>query len=218
MGHDIETGPAAAAGLTVPPASSPPLRMTYEEFLEWADEDTNAEWVDGEVIWMSPLSREHQELGGFLLALMREFVEAYELGALFYERFQMKTAPHLPGREPDILFVAKANLGRLRQTYLDGPADLVVEIVSPDSRERDRGEKFREYEQGGVREYWIIDLTLKEAEFYQLGEDAAYHRMPISDDGHFRSEVLPGLWLRVDWLWQDPLPRVRAIRKEWGID
>jgi Uma2 family endonuclease len=212
MAHNVKIEPAAA-----PASPSPPLRMTHEEFLEWADEDTDAEWVDGEVVWMSPISGEHQRMGRFLLRLFSEFLEERDLGELRYERFQMKTGPDLPGREPDILFVANVHLSRLKETCLEGPGDLVVEIVSPESRERDTEEKFREYEQGGVPEYWIIDLELKQAEFYQLGEDAAYHRMPISDDGLFRSEVLPGLWLRVDWLWQDPLPRVRAIRKEWGI-
>jgi Uma2 family endonuclease len=212
MAPDLETETAAA-----PTSPSPPLRMTYQEFLEWADEDTNAEWVDGEVVWMSPLSGEHQQLGRFLLRLLSDFVEEHNLGDIRYERFQMKLAPDLPGREPDLLFVAKANFSRLKQTYLDGPADLVVEIVNPDGRERDTEEKFREYQQGGVQEYWIVDRSLKQAEFYQLGADRIYDRMPVSDDGLFYSQVLPGLWLRVEWLWQDPLPRVRAIRKEWEL-
>jgi len=43
----------------------------------------------------------------------------------------------------------------LKHTYPDGPADLAIEIVSEESRLRDRGEKFAEYEVGGVKEYWI---------------------------------------------------------------
>src|ERR1051326_8073907 len=105
-------------------------------------------------------------MGRFLLRLFSEFLDERDLGELRYERFQMKTAPDLPGREPDILFVANAHLSRLKETYLEGPGDLVVEIVSPESRERDTEEKFREYEQGGVPEYWIIDLELKQAEYY----------------------------------------------------
>ena len=81
----------------------------------------------------------------------------------------MKIGPDLPGREPDILFIAREHLDRFRDTYLDGPADLVVEIISRDSRARDRGDKFYEYEQGGVREYWLLDYLRRQAEFYQLG-------------------------------------------------
>jgi putative restriction endonuclease len=127
----------------------PPGKITYEAFLAWADEDTRAEWVDGEVVILSPSSDKHQNLAGFLSALLRYFVEAHQSGLVLFAPFQMKTGPDLPGREPDILFIAHEHLDRLKNVYLDGPADLVVEIISPDSRGRDRGEKFYEYEQGG---------------------------------------------------------------------
>jgi Uma2 family endonuclease len=78
------------------------------------------------------------------------------------------------GREPDLLFVAQTNLERLKETYLDGPADLVVEIVSPEGVGRDRGVKFYEYAQGGVPEYWLIDPQTEWAEFYRL-EEGHYH-------------------------------------------
>jgi Uma2 family endonuclease len=135
----------------------PPGKMTYEEFLAWADEDTWAEWVNGEVIILSPASKRHQDLAFFLAALLRLFVEARQLGFVVTAPFQMKIGADLPGREPDILFISREHLDRFRDTYLDGPADLVVEIISRDSRARDRGDKFYEYEQGGVREYWLLD-------------------------------------------------------------
>jgi len=117
----------------------PPEKMTYEEFLAWADEDTLAEWVDGEVVIYSPASDRHQDLSGFLESVLRSFVEARQLGVVRSAPFQMKLER---GREPDLLFVASEHLERLKETYLDGPADLVVEVVSPDSVGRDRGEKF----------------------------------------------------------------------------
>jgi len=46
-----------------------PDKMTYEEFLAWADEDTHAEWIDGEVIFLSPASNRHQDLAEFLISL-----------------------------------------------------------------------------------------------------------------------------------------------------
>ncbi len=195
----------------------PPGRMTYEEFLAWADEDTWAEWVDGEVIMMSPVSKLHQQLGLFLLLLLQHFVESHQLGTVLYEPFQMKTGPELPGRSPDIIFVRREHLDRLKENYLDGPADLVVEIISPESRARDRGEKFYEYEQGGVREYWLIDPDRKQAEFYQRGEDGIYRLVPVGEEGIYRSAVLEGLWSKVAWLWQDPLPPLMSILKEWGL-
>jgi Uma2 family endonuclease len=199
-------------------ARTPPSgKMTYEAFLAWADEDTRAEWVDGEVVLLSPSSNRHQMLVVFLVSLFQHFVEAHRLGTVLTAPFQMKTGPDLPGREPDILFIAREHLDRLKNVYLDGPADLVVEIISPDSRGRDRGEKFYEYEQGGVREYWLLDYLRRQAEFYQRGADGIFRLVPVGEDDIYRSAVLEGLWLKVDWLWQEPLPPLLTVLREWQL-
>lgn len=186
----------------------PPGRMTYEEFLAWADEDTLAEWVDGAVVMTSPASNVHQDLARFLTAVLSVFVEAHAIGVIRPAPFQMKLTRS--GREPDLIFVAHEHLQRLRPTYLDGPADLVVEIVSPESVGRDRGEKFTEYEAAGIPEYWLIDPQRRWAEFYRL-EGERYRLAFQGTEGRYASTVLPGFWLQVEWLWQDPLPPVLDV-------
>ena len=189
-------------------------KMTYEEFLAWANEDTLAEWVDGEVVMYSPANDRHQDLSGFLESVLRSFVEVHELGIVRSAPFQMKLER---GREPDLLFVASEHLGRLRETYLEGPADLLVEIVSPESVGRDRGEKFCEYEQAGVPEYWLIDPVREQAEFYQKGDRGPYRVVLPDAEGIYRSGVVSGFWLRVAWLWQRPLPPVLDVVRELGL-
>ncbi|MEA3345776.1 MAG: Uma2 family endonuclease [Chloroflexota bacterium] len=190
-------------------------RMSYEEFLDWANEDTLAEWVDGEVVMYSPASRRHQGIADFLTSVIRSFVEQHNLGVVLSAPFQMKLEHS--GREPDLLFIANENLDRLRETHLEGPANLAVEIVSPESAGRDRGEKFYEYEAGGVSEYWLIDPQTERAEFYQLTTGGRYQRASPDTEGIYRSAVLPGFWLRVEWLWQDPLPPVLDLVRELSL-
>ncbi|MBF0474865.1 MAG: Uma2 family endonuclease [Deltaproteobacteria bacterium] len=197
-------------------APAPP-RMAYEEFLDWADDGTSAEWINGEVIFMGPASRQHQELIVSLSSLLTFFVQWHRLGTIFVAPFQMKTGPDLPGREPDILFIGRDHLDRIKNTYLDGPADLAVEIVSVDSLTRDRTEKYREYEQGGVREYWLIDPLHHQAEFYHLGDDGSYYPIRIGEDHIFYSRVLPGLWLDLDWLWLESGPLLIPALQAWGF-
>ena len=182
--------PALQQRLVVLLAEPQRRRMTYEEFLAWADEDTLAEWVDGEIVMTSPASRQHQAIGSFLEKVMGIYVEHQDLGMVLRAPFQMRLAHS--GREPDLIFVATANLHRLQATHLDGPADLVVEIVSPESVGRDRGDKFYEYETGGVREYWLLDPERRWAEFYRLGEDTLYQVAFSGREGVSRSEALPG--------------------------
>jgi Uma2 family endonuclease len=198
-------------------APAPPLRMTFEEFLEWTDEHAFAEWVNGEVIIMSPESVAHQDIADFLAALLRFFAEAKKLGRVLTAPFLMKLDIRPSGREPDIVFIANAHTDRLKRVFLDGPADIAVEVISPDSQTRDRGDKYYEYEQAGVSEYWLIDPIRKQAEFYRLGSDGIYSVVTIGDDGIFHSKAIEGLWLKVDWLWQDPLPTLMSVLKEWGL-
>ncbi|MCS7264677.1 MAG: Uma2 family endonuclease [Armatimonadetes bacterium] len=192
-------------------------KMTWQEFLAWIDEDIWAEWVKGEVLIMSPASNLHQALVLFLAALMQHWAEAYDLGVVRTEPFLVKLPEPLPARAPDIIFIAKENLHKITTNYLDGAPDIVVEIISPESRARDRGEKFYEYEQGGVKEYWLIDPNRKQAEFYRLGEDGVFRLVSVIEEGIFRSEVLKGFWLKVDWLWQEPLPSLMSVLKVWEL-
>ncbi len=191
--------------------------MSYEEFLDWDSGEARAEWINGEVIFLSPVNTVHQKIVDFLLASFMHFVESEHLGEVISGPAQMKTGPDLPGREPDLYFIARKNLARLKKKHLQGPADLAVEVISPDSRARDRGEKFYEYEQGGVREYWMIDYERKQAEFFVLDKKGIYRSAPVEKDGIYRSAVLKGLWIKVDWLWQKRLPTLMSVLKAWGL-
>jgi Uma2 family endonuclease len=118
------------------------------------------------------------------------------------------------GREPDVIFLAQAHRDRLKDTYLDGPADLVVEVISPDSVTRDRAKKFAEYQQGGVAEYWLLDPDTQEAEFYQLDAQGTYQRVLPDAQGIYHSHAVPGFWLNAAWLWQSPEPSVDQVLQE----
>jgi len=191
-------------------------KIGYEDFLIQY-EGTRAEWINGEVVVSPSESARHQDIIGFLLCLLDTYVEFHDLGKVMIVSFQVKLGPDLPGREPDLFFVASANFDRLKSTYLDGPADMVVEIISPESINRDRGEKFVEYEAAGVSEYWLIDPIREQADFYRLGADERYHPVLPDDDGIFHSGTVKGFWLRVSWLWQTPMPPILEVWKEFNL-
>jgi len=189
---------------------------TFEDFLANLDENVWAEWVDGEIIPMTPASSFHQDIVRFLLSILSIFVETHDLGWVTTAPFTMYLPVPPQGREPDLLFVKRERMDRIRDAYLDGPADMVVEVVSLDSRTRDRVEKMAEYERAGVREYWLIDPLRLQADFYRLMADGGFTRVPVQD-GVFTSEALPGFRLRVDWLWRKPLPKILEAAAELGL-
>jgi len=200
-----------------PPKAPPQGKITFEEFLAWADEDTRAEWEDGAVIMASPASRKHQNLSDWLGAILQIYVRRRKLGELLSAPFLVLLQEIEQGREPDLLFIKTENLPRLQPTYLEGPPDLVVEIVSPESVSRDRGRKFVEYESEGVPEYWLIDPIRRQAEFYQLGQDSLYHPALPDGDGIYHSLSVEGFWINVNWLWLEPLPDELEILGRLGL-
>lgn len=186
------------------------LTMTYEEYLQWCDEDVHAEWVDGEVIVFMPAKDEHQTIWDFLHRLLGDYVELLGLGKVQSAPFEVKLWRGGPSREPDIFFLKKENLHRLTSDRLSGPPDLIVEIISRDSVRRDRDTKFREYAQAGVSEYWIIDSRpgFHWAAFYRLSEDNQYELVATEDDERVESSVVSGFWLNPAWLWMVNKPNV----------
>jgi Uma2 family endonuclease len=191
----------------VPP---PPPPVSWDDFLAWAPDDWRVEWVAGEIIEMPPVRDDHQFILGFLYRLLMTIVEERQLGSVYLAPFKMRLSSRPSGREPDLFFLSAAHASRATPTFVDGPADLVVEIVSPDRVTRDYREKLAEYEAAGIPEYWIVDPRRSEARFYQLGDDGRYHLAPIDEDGIYTSRVVTGFRLRVSWLWQRPLPTLAA--------
>lgn len=198
----------------VPSAEQTPLRMTFEDFMAFDPEVGRAEWVDGEVVLVSPASSDHQLIFVFLIQLLGLYIGRHKPGVLYASPFLMRLANRPSGREPDIFFVANEHTDRIKPTFLDGPADLAIEIVSPESQTRDLVDKLNEYEAAKLPEYWVIDWTRQNAHFYLLGEDGRYHLTPPDQDGIYRSRVLEGFRIRVDWLWQRPLPNAEVAIRE----
>jgi Uma2 family endonuclease len=189
-------------------------KYTFEEYLAWPGEEKKVEWVDGEITVMAASSIRHELLLGFLQFVLKAYTLKHNSGLIFTSNVAMKLAADRRGRQPDLLFISHERARLLRENHLDGPADLVVEIVSPESVGRDRGEKFVEYEAAGIREYWYLDPQRQEVEFYRLDDAGRYRNAPI-DDGVFRSQVINGFWLRVAWLWE--LPNELDTLRELGV-
>jgi len=190
------------------------LRLTPEEFFQMVGEDDKAELIDGEIIVASPVSDEHARIQAFLLTILNLFAQRHHLGEVRGEQMAMRLGQNV--FIPDVTFVAKAHLDRLQSNMIQGPADLAVEIVSPDDPDRDRVRKQAEYARHGVREYWLVDLEKHQVILYRLGAQGMYEAIAPDASGAYRSEVLPGFFLHPEWLWpasgdRDEFAALRAL-------
>src|SRR2546421_2290580 len=111
------------------------LRMSEEDFIAWYTFEGKAEWVDGEVILMAPISDVHDDLQWWIRSLLQLYVMEKKLGVVRGPQFVTRLISHgkkVSRREPDIFVVLNSHRDLLRRNHLEGPPDLAVEIISPD--------------------------------------------------------------------------------------
>jgi Uma2 family endonuclease len=179
--------------------------LTAADFLDWLEPGRHADLIDGEVCMHSPVSTRHANLLNLVDSLMRLYIDRRDLGTLYRE----VVAVRLSGRNvflPDLAFYRKERSDAIKPNHVDGAPDLVVEVLSPRTAERDTGVKFAEYEQHGVREYWILDPETLAHRFYRRRDDELVEYA----DGEERiaSRVIDGFFVLRAWLDPQRLPRI----------
>jgi Uma2 family endonuclease len=190
----------------------PTAQIDFEAFCELVKDGEKADLIDGVIYMASPDNTDANILSVWLICLLDYFVAEYDLGQVFGSRVAFR----LDGRngpEPDVAFVRKDRLHLVERGRVAGPPDLAVEIVSPESIERDYEKKRRQYERAGVPEYWIIDELEQRVTALRLAAKRKYKEVR-PQKGELHSAVVPGFWLRVAWLWQSPLPKRSVVLNE----
>src|SRR5262249_29904627 len=148
--------------------------------------------IDGVIYMASPENTDANKLFLWLASIMNIYARRKKLGEIFGSRVALRLdVEH--GPEPDIAFVRTEHLDRVERGHVAGAADLAVEIVSPDSVERDYYRKRELYQEYGVQEYWIIDEMDQSLTLFRLKRGK--YREVRPKQGKFHSEVLSGFWL-----------------------
>jgi Uma2 family endonuclease len=187
--------------LSRPRPPMPPMRkLTFEEFLSEFD-GQHAEWrTDGTVEILPEETMTHIQLRLDLAELLDVYLHATGWGHQL-SRFLQRPSPTLPVRQPDIMIVANDRLELILQSCFYGPADIVIEIVSPPSVGSDYGAKFYEYESGGIQEYWIIDPERRIADVHERAANGKFKRRKLDANDQIVSRVLPQFSLDPAVLW-----------------
>ena len=165
----------------------------------WADIDENikAEFIDGEIIYHSPVYRRHWKTSSELMTLMLPYVKKNNLGEIGAEKVMIRCTRN--DYEPDICFWRKeiADTFTPKQSAFP-PPDFIVEILSDSTEGRDRGIKFMDYAKHGVTEYWIIDTNTKTIEQYTLNIEKMEYELNLKvREGKLKSIAIDGFEIEV---------------------
>lgn len=145
---------------------------TYAEFARLPDDGNRYEVIAGEV-HMTPSPRPlHQEVIMKLGHELRSFADRHRLGWVVQGPIDV-----LLGEEdylvPDIAFVRRERMGIVTDRGIEGPPELVVEVLSDSTSRRDRGIKRERYALFGVQQYWVVDARAQQIEAYRMLVDPA---------------------------------------------
>lgn len=176
---------------------------TEKDYFRLAPQSRLCDFVHGEVFMHSPVSDRHDDLVAFLREILAGFVRARRLGRLKGGPYTMRLEPGLD-YEPDLFVVRAERASAITRMYLEGAADLVLEVVSRGTRSHDLKRKRTDYESHGVPECWAVDDPNQMLIVFRR-VDGRYTSSEHAS-GRADSSALPGFWLDVSWLWQDPLP------------
>ena len=135
--------------------TAPVRKLTYADYCLTPD-DERYELLDGELIMVPAPGTGHQIVAMELGTLLHVFVKARGLGRVFSAPYDVVLS-ETTVVQPDVLFIANERTHIITPDNVQGPPDLVVEILSPSTANRDRTRKRALYAQYGVQEYWLVD-------------------------------------------------------------
>ena len=166
-------------------------RWTYEDYYK-LDDEKRYEIIGGHLLIAPAPTLWHQNWLMDLAVLLRQHIRKNQLGRLFIAPVDVVLDDENTV-QPDLVFVASANAGILRQRAIFGAPDLLVELVSPASVRRDRYVKKELYARFGVKEYWIGDPANASMEIFALHKGRYKPHCAVEEKGKLTSLVLTGL-------------------------
>jgi Uma2 family endonuclease len=184
---------------------APPVatHLTYRDLLRMPEDGPRYELIDGEAYIIPGPDADHQRA---ILKL------AILVGQAIQDRSEVFIAPldvvlsDDTVLQPDVLLIRPEGRARIKRS-VEGPPDLVVEVLSPTSRWRDRGIKRATYARFGVSEYWLVDPTRRSIEVYRLvaGDPPAFRLERRHLEGDIlTTPLLPALALDPAQLFPSP--------------
>ncbi|MYH61813.1 MAG: Uma2 family endonuclease [Caldilineaceae bacterium SB0675_bin_29] len=181
---------------TFPNGSPITTKLTYEDYLKTSD-DERYELLDGELITMPAPSIAHQHVAVKLATRLDTFVEDKDLGVVYFAPTDVVLSEtHVV--QPDLMFISSERAGIVTSANIQGAPDLLVEIRSDSTAERDENLKRKLYAKFGVKEYWLVNPDARTITVLLLGEDGYTERSTYTEGQTLTSSILDGFSAHLD--------------------
>jgi len=177
--------------------TQPVVKFTYEDY-RTAPPDKRYELLDGDLLMVPAPNLRHQRVQMALSTQLNVFIEERGLGKLFSAPCDVVLSD-TDVVQPDLLFVSREREHLLSGgENVQGAPDLVVEILSPATADRDRGRKRDLYGGHGVTEYWLVDPIAETVSVHRQRAGMLTATHTFGREQTLRSPLLAGLELHLD--------------------
>ncbi len=158
-------------------------------FYKVVEENKKMEFINGEIVFHSPVKLQHNRATKLLCVLLNTFTAKHKLGFVGIEKIMISLTRN--DYEPDICYFGNDKAKDFKGKQVQFPApDFVVEVLSDSTAKADRTTKFQDYAAHGIEEYWIVDAENESIEQYFL-QNEQYELSLKAKDGTIESVVLP---------------------------
>jgi len=182
----------------IPPG---PIKLTYEDYVALPDDGRRYEILDGELEVSPAPAPLHQRVSLNLSVVLDGYVRPRKLGRLYCAPIDVLLADTTIV-QPDLVFVSTGREAIVTRRAVEGPPELVVEILSPWSVRRDRVAKAAIYARFGIGHYWLVDPEARTFEVYEA--EGTEYRLAATHgaSGTMRTPLFPGLELDLRSVWE----------------
>jgi Uma2 family endonuclease len=172
-------------------ASRPRPRVvwTYEDYRTLPDDRNRYEVIDGELLMTPAPSTTHQRVSKRLGRMLLQELEDTGIAIVYYAPIDVIFSP-TSVVQPDLVVVMKERQGIITERGIEGPPDIVIEILSPTSRSADLHSKRKLYSSQEVSEYWIADPETHTVEVLELTQDGYRSRVLCRPGGRIDSGIV----------------------------
>ncbi len=171
------------------------IKFTYKDYLQ-LPEDKRYELIEGEFFMVPSPSWSHQTISTNLFRVLDGYVKSHKLGEVRYAPLDVVLSEENV-LQPDILFISKERFNIITDKNVQGAPDLVIEILSSTTAEKDKGLKQKLYAKFGVREYWLVDPDKETIEVLTLAEEGFESIKAYQGGEILESPLLKGISLNV---------------------
>jgi Uma2 family endonuclease len=177
-----------------------PVKLGYDEFVLFPSDGNRHEIIDGRHYTNPAPSTGHQSASKHLQYQLYQKIELARLGKVFYAPIDVQLSDH-DIVEPDLIVLKEPSSAEITKSRIMGPPELVIEILSPSTKQNDETLKRRLYEQSGVLEYWLVDINERVVTQLVL-EDGTYNESPEKFSESIELAVLPEIEIDLTLIWQ----------------